>query len=324
MRDPIDIQKEIAAIIARLDHWIEEWPEPLKSMSQAFAEKGYPYRTAFINNKIGFPGLYLPFWITLRYQNPIASQNLMSLRASVYAALLGYLYIRIQDDIYDEKEGTDRSWLLVANEFIRESFGIYHQLFPANSEFWHYFQQAWHDFSQATAWEIKTCRGKMHVLQEKDLLQVGQKLAFAKVPIAAIVLLLGQEQDLPQLFKIVDLLAVSSQLINDFFSMEGDLKTQHFTYPLTTTLAEKENPPLSQPFSLFAKLLEKNSIEGLLDYIINLDEEILFLLREDSLEWLENFLAHRITLVKEWRHLYMELKFKALLNLDFTPAGETA
>lgn len=310
-------QIELEDIITRVDHFIENLPEPLKSMGEQFAVSGYPYRKAFVDNDWAFPGLHLPFWITKRYTriSATSSSTMNSTREIVYAALLGYLYIRIQDDVYDYKEGNDSSWLLLANEFIRECFRIYHNLFPAESSFWSYFHKQWLDFSQATAWEIKTCRGNLNLLTDSELLMIGKKLSFAKVPVTAVALKAHREKDLTLLFKIVDLLATSSQLLNDFGSLDRDLVTNHFTYPLSSALESvdtKNDNALKEV--IFERLLKKNSMENLFNNIINLDNQILKLLTEFPLPELSEFLLKRLEMVKEDFKLFRRIKLEALFS----------
>lgn len=295
--------KEVEEIITSVDNFINNLPEPLKGMGQDFSKNGFSCREAFIKNDMAFPGLHLPIWLSEKY----GTHDRKLTREIVKGALLGYLYIRIQDDVYDHKEGNDSNWLLVANEFIREFFKVYYDIFPPKSIFWNYFNKAWLDFSQATAWEIRTCRGILNNYSVNELLNVGKKLSFAKVPVTAVGLMADKEKDLPIMFKIVDLLATSSQLLNDFASLLGDLKTNHFTYPLSCALTNSED-------NLFECLLQKDSIEQLFKKVIDLDQEILLLLSQFPLEPLSVFIRERINKVEDMRRRYFEIKINALMN----------
>ncbi|MBI1870746.1 MAG: class 1 isoprenoid biosynthesis enzyme [Chlamydiae bacterium] len=314
----IDAHQEVEEIVHQIDAFIGHLPEPLKSLGGEFASTGYPYRTAFLNNDLAFPGLLLPFWVAQKYETHVPDPVLFLERVQkiVRAALLGYLYIRIQDDIYDHKEGHNPVMLLLANEFIRECFQIDYELFPAHSNFWRYFRTAWLDFSQATAWEIKNCRGKIRPLVADELLMEGKKLAFAKVPVAAVLLMANQEQDLPCLSRIIDLLATSSQLLNDFGSLERDLKTQHFTHPLSQSLEfEDANSSANLGDVFFERLLRKTSLEDLFQKVVELDDRVLRLLESFSLPSLVLFLEGRTREVKEIRERYLKLKLQSLLGV---------
>lgn len=293
---------EVEQVIASVEDFIDKLPEPLRSMGQDFTKNGFSCRDAFIKNDMAFPGLHIPFWLAERYSRPQIDVT----REIVRATLFGYLYIRIQDDVYDFKKGNNASWLLVANEFINECYTIYHRLFPPESSFWNYFRSAWLSFSKATAWEIVECRGKLNPLNDEELSIVGEKLSFAKVPVAAVLLKAGQGQDIPIAFKIVDLLATSSQLLNDFGSIDHDLETGHFTYPLSNAL-DKDGD------DLFENLLRKNSVESLFDKVNQLDRDTLILLEGFKLPQLSDFLKRRILSVEDMKRQFLTIKLKALM-----------
>ncbi|MDP3980287.1 MAG: class 1 isoprenoid biosynthesis enzyme, partial [Chlamydiota bacterium] len=311
----VNMTHEVKVAVQRVDGFIHALPQPLCSMGEAFAAQGFPYRTIFIENDLAFPGLYLPYWIA-EYSNrgrDFDKTMMDYIRECTYAALVGYLYIRIQDDIYDHKDDNDPSWLLIANEFIRECFDVYRNLFPSNAVFWNYFRQVWLDFSQATAWEIKTCRNHVHPLKDIELLLVGKKLSFAKVPITAILLIEDHETDLPIVFEIIDLLATSSQLLNDLWSLERDYKTKHYTFPLSSLLDphDKIEDTISQNV-VFEKLLQKKSIEDLFNHVLMLDRKVMMLLETYPVVDLALFIEKRIGLVENLKRQYLRMKLDAL------------
>ena len=309
---------EIKGIVADVDTFIDSLPEPLRGMGQEFAWEGYPYRQAFVGNDMAFPGLYLPFWIADCCRDSADFSMLLDhARKIVLGALLGYLYIRIQDDVYDHKDGNNPASLLLANEFIRRMYDLYHDLFPADSAFWVWFRRFWQEFSQATAWEIKTCRDQIRPLTQEELDIVGRKLSFAKVPVAAVLLKAGRVDDLPAVSTIVDMLATSSQLLNDFASLERDLGTRHFTYPLSAALHPgdvHQRRDLDQ--LLFQRMLQTESLEQLFDRTLALDKEVLERLEGFPIPHLDIFVRSRIALVDQMRQRYLKIKFEALLGVN--------
>ncbi len=312
--NPNSLDNEVLALVRRVDLFAQGLPEPLCAMGEEFAERGFPYRKMFVANDLAFPGLHLPFWVASRYHQP---RLLDATRQAAQAALFGYLYIRIQDDIYDRKEGNDPSTLLLANEFVEEMYRILRGLFPHDASFWKIFQSVWRDFSVATAWEIKECRHRLHAISDADLNNVGRKLSFAKVPLASVLICAGRRQDMDKCFAIVDRLTTSSQLLNDFASLERDLATRHFTYPLAGAL-EQGDLGQSQELSsvMFERFLRTGSLESLFDKVIAIDQAILGLLAEFPVPQLQKFLQKRLALVEEQRRRYIRLKLEVLLGIN--------
>lgn len=315
----LDAEKEVEGIIDHIDDWISSLPPSLLHLARRYQEEGFPYRSAFLKNSLAFPGLHLPFWLAQKYMRlGKASQDLLWIsQASVRAALFGYLYIRIQDDVYDHKEGYDPVFLLLANETIQECIEIYRNLFPGKAKFWSYYRKIWRDFSEATAWEIENFRGSLRIFEETVLPLVGQKLSFAKIPVLAVALKAGHAKDIHILFKIVDLLSTSSQLLNDFGSLERDLKTSHFTYPLSQSLrAEDVNLKENLGETMFERFLQKSSIETLFDQVLQMDQQVLEILKKFPMETLCLFIENRVKEVKEMRDRYLRIKLQSLLAVS--------
>jgi hypothetical protein len=310
----IDIERETNFLVSRVDVFINALPEPLGSMGRRFATELFPYRTIFINNVWGFPGLQLPFWIADCYiqRHRLPEGFLDVARDSAQAALFGYLYIRIQDDLYDFEEGSDPSMLLLGNQLMGECFRIFRRL-SGGPAFWDVFDRLWLDFSQATAWEIAARRDHWKPFSEEEILLAGKKLSFAKAPVAIVALQAGGEGDLPVLFQMMDRLAASSQLLNNLEGLRKDLRIGGFTYPLSRIMNEEDiaaGGDLVQ--AAFGRLLKNSSLEDLMDRALDLDDQALEMARKFPVPPLADFIKRRRERVGEARRRYLEIKLESL------------
>lgn len=314
---PRDLDRRLGSVLAGYNRLVKSLPDPLDKKAASLAKTLAPdYRNLveYYGAKEAFPLLRLPLWLEDKY----VSDGLMSTRKgygvkTASAALYGYLYIRIQDNVLDEPDMFDPAFLLVGNEFIREFFYILHGLFPPGSPFWGYCTEYWRGTSSNTLWERQECGGRLRGFCTEDLARVGGKLDGVKVTVASICILAGKEEDIPRFCAAVDNLNIGSQLHNDVVSFVKDLRHDYFTTVIVNTLGGGETG--GEPEDLFCKAsiaaLTGNHLESWLAKAIEYNEKALKLLGPDGLPGLDLYVesknAHLAGLGRDLVQLKKEL-----------------
>lgn len=238
------LEKRLGAVLSAYNRQVRSMPEPLRGKARALAKAlapGYRNLVEYYGTREAYPLLRLPLWLEDRY----VADGLISGRKgygvkTATAALFGYLYIRIQDNVLDEPDQFDPAYMLVGNEFVREFFYILHGLFPADSGFWENFRLYWGGTSNNTLWERQECGGRLHTFCTGDMVRVGGKLDGVKMTVASICTLAGREGDIPRFCAAVDDINIASQLHNDVVSFVKDLRHDYFTTVIANTLGGGE------------------------------------------------------------------------------------
>ncbi len=252
---PTELEKRLSSVGRRYSRLVRELPEPLRSKADSLKGALAPDARNLIEYygaRQAYPLLRFPLWLEDKYARDgrINARKGYGAKTAA-AALFGYLYIRIQDNVLDEPDQFDSAYLLLSNEFVREFFEIYHGLFLPESSFWRYMREYWRGTSNNTLWERNACVGRLTSFRVGDLARIGGKLDGAKVSIASICLLADREADIPLLCRVMDCVNISSQLHNDVVSFVKDLKNKYFTSVIINTLGESESA--ARPDEIFRK-----------------------------------------------------------------------
>jgi len=234
------MDKKLNAVARSYDILVSSLPEPLRSHAKTLVKALAPEHTSLVDYygaREAYPLLRFPLWLEEKY----VSEGLISPRDGIgvkvaTATLFGYLYIRIQDNVLDEPEMFDTSYLLVGNELVAEFFAAYHSLFESGHRFWDYLRQFWRSTSNNTLWEWLTCNDRLREFGPSDMAKVGGKLDGAKISIAAVCLKAGKEPDIPRYCEVMDDLNIASQLHNDVVSFVKDLRHRYYTSVISKTV----------------------------------------------------------------------------------------
>lgn len=242
---PAELEKRLKSVGRRYTRLVKGLPEPLRSLAVSLAGALAPGARNFIEYygaKEAYPLLRFPLWVEDKYirEGRIPASKGYGVKTAA-AALFGYLYIRIQDNVLDEPDQFDSGYLLLSNEFVREFFEIYHGLFPPASAFWGYMREFWRGTSNNTLWERNACVGRLTGFRAGDLARIGGKLDGAKVSIASVCTLADRDDDIAGLCRVMDCINIASQLHNDVVSFVKDLKNRYFTSVIINTLGEAES-----------------------------------------------------------------------------------
>lgn len=210
-------------------------PSPLDALARRFLARiseGDKGHRGYFSSRLAPPLVFLPLWLRERFRRE-QSASVLSDEVTVRlvaAAMWGYLYIRIQDDLLDEAH-PDRSHTLLGNVCGLEMARLLESLVGGLAAFRAAFERAWLDFTRWTLAEHEQLLSDAPY-DDASFEHHARKVAFARVPALALCALAGHSELEPTVETLVDQLGVAYGLTNDVVGWRRDLSNGHRTYLL--------------------------------------------------------------------------------------------
>lgn len=182
------------------------------------------------------PLLVLHLWLLddLGCPNPATRA---ALEKELFLAMLyTWASIYLDHKILDASTNIDQSYLFLAQALTRQADIHLARLFAGDSLFWEQQQAYWAEYSAAI---LATADGRPPTAG-----MTAQKLAFTKIPVAAVALRVGRAANLPQLAALMDRLNFVWQTRRDFSTLRRDLAQRRLSYPIYHTLLAADIDPL--------------------------------------------------------------------------------
>ena len=196
---------------------VSRWLEQLAGRAQP---------DTYFKHPLAFPALLLPWWLekTIRPQPDLDFQANLA-----YSTINGYYYIRLIDNLMDG-HATNEVDLLPALGFFHTQFQlVYQPYFEADQPFWDFFKATWFHTAESTMIDANLTE-----IDETAFRQVAaQKVAAAKIPLAAVCYRYNQSDLLEPWSQLVDQLGGWHQFLNDLLSWYRDHTGQSCTYFLS-------------------------------------------------------------------------------------------
>jgi hypothetical protein len=228
-------QSTLDAAWELLEARLTSLPPPLDALARRFLARiseGENGHRGYFSSRLAPPLVFLPLWLRERFRREhpdSAPSHALTVRL-VAAAMWGYLYIRIQDDLLDEAH-PDRSQTLLGNVCGWEMARLLESLAGNSATFRAAFERAWLDFTRWTLAEHEQLLSDAPYSDE-HFEHHARKVAFARVPVLALCALAGREELAPTVETLVDQLGVAYGLTNDVVGWQRDLSNSHRTYLL--------------------------------------------------------------------------------------------
>ncbi|MFI2858196.1 class 1 isoprenoid biosynthesis enzyme [Paenibacillus sp. JSM ZJ436] len=229
-------EKGLTEVFAACEKTISQFPFPLHETGLHYLSKFNVFEQESAKNYICY---LLPFWL----------QDSTRLTPSLYrtlssANIFGMLYFFIQDDIMDSSAESAppvsfRTQLLLANLFYNEFMRLYRGLFPAESPFWSYFDLYLREWCEGVGFEQEG--REFHI----NPLHIAKKASPVKLGSTAVLLLAGQEEQIPETSDILDVVLVTLQMMDDWADWEQDLADGSYNCLLSLIRSERQLPPES-------------------------------------------------------------------------------
>jgi len=219
----------LEALGARAESWVRSWPSSLPAAhfgrSPRRATGGTPRRRQT-------PAQISPYWTMLA---PALAGSKGPRRVApcfvrdvLWAQFCLFLFVRIQDDLFDG-QAEDKRLIYAADQFLIEAERTFGRYFARSSRFWCLLHQALETSTRAIL--------RVDQLQQEEggspaeLLEAYAQVAeIFKVGTAAVCLKMRRPRDLMALSRFADEMAVAGQIFDDLEDVEEDLRRCRLNY----------------------------------------------------------------------------------------------
>lgn len=190
-----------------------------------------PGEAGYFSAPLTLPVLQLPLWVAraaARRGRPIPTAAVEDL---VESAAVGYLHVRVQDDLLDEGLGRPAQAMLLAEALLVRHGALIARAVGASERFWAYYEQRWREYGEAMLLEhrLLATRSGYDRAAFDAVLRRSQPLA---IPGAAALERAGLTEDLSHLETYVRHLVRAHQLFHDLIDAEKDLAGGNHTHLL--------------------------------------------------------------------------------------------
>ncbi|WP_437572577.1 geranylgeranyl pyrophosphate synthase [Sorangium sp. So ce542] len=206
----------------------------------------------YFSHPAALPVLELPLWVVTRPGGPApgadaGSRAIPPLAVELAeAAAVGYLHVRIEDDLLDEGVGEPGAAVLLSGALFARHQALLARSLPGGSPFWDLFEEVWLGYDEAMLLERRLHRGA----GPRDAATFRRVLARSRplvLPAAAALFALSQAERLAALEEFVAALAAAHQLFVDLLHAEKDRALGNATYVLARLGAQVEARDAGRP-----------------------------------------------------------------------------
>jgi hypothetical protein len=195
-----------------------------------------------------YPLLNLHFWLLDDWHFPPGEARAKLEKHLFLATVFTFAAVATRESILDPDTAFDQRYALLENTLHQRAVHQLAQLFTAQSSFWDYYRRLRADCARALS-KFQGGARKAAPFNEDELLELGQQLAFAKIPLAAVALQFDRTQQLPQLFSLLDHWHVIFQIRREITTLQRDLRRRgQPTYLIVRAMSEA-GMDLDQPAS---------------------------------------------------------------------------
>ncbi|WP_127589592.1 class 1 isoprenoid biosynthesis enzyme [Paenibacillus lautus] len=226
-------EDDLAAAFSVCEARLSELPAPLNEIGLSYLRKFDVFEQDSSKNYICY---LLPFWM----------KELTALPADVYrhlsaANIIGMLYYFIQDDIMDSPHDSQspidpKHHLALANLLYYEFLTSYQPYFSANSDFWSYFKNYTHEWSEGVLHETRDDYFK------HNRAMIAKKAAPVKLGSTAALLLSDQAGLIPRTNDVMNHVLLTLQMMDDWTDWKQDLADGSYNCLLSLIKSELGRP----------------------------------------------------------------------------------
>ncbi|MDC0683261.1 geranylgeranyl pyrophosphate synthase [Sorangium atrum] len=230
-----EVLRRLASFRARLGSGLGALFDELAARLRLF--EGEP-GDGYFSHPTALPVLELPLWVATRPGGPplardAGSPALPPLAVDLAeAAAVGYLHVRIEDDLLDEGVGEPAATVLLSGALFARHQTLLARVLPGGSAFWGLFEEVWLGYGEAMLLERRLHRGA----GPQDGATFRRVLARSRplvLPAAAALFALSQAEHLAALEEFVSALVAAHQLFADLLHAEKDRDFGNTTYVLS-------------------------------------------------------------------------------------------
>jgi len=157
-----------------------------------------------------YPLLSFHFWLLDDLGVP-EGQARVHLEKHLFLALFFSLAtVHTHESMLDPETSFDQRFVFLEQSLVQRETFHWAQLFPQGTPFWKVHRTFWQEYAEANLWEVQLYTRKLAPMEGDDLRRSADRLAPAKLSVAAVALYFRQEAILPRLFEMMDRLNLIS------------------------------------------------------------------------------------------------------------------
>lgn len=256
--------------LAACARWLDGARPPLRSRLSAVLARGAKGRAAgSLEDTLTNPFATSYFAFTEAFRKDLDLPDEGAIDSVGEGAVALYFYLRIQDDIVDEPEVFDPSYLYAAEVFAGASAEAFARAAGSERAFWAFRRAALDELASASAWELDTYR-KMDPKAagehaEEHAAELGNKLAPVSIPLAALVAAARKNEtrgaDFFWLLPFVQALGCALQIANDLLNAREDHEAGRLTPALSALYAGGRVAPDDEAFRVWPALASDSALD---------------------------------------------------------------
>ncbi len=183
---------------------------------------------------VAFPLMLLPWWLERQWRGACDPDLQTDL---IFSNACMYYYVRMVDNVMDGHATVETRLLPAAGYFVNRFEGVYHRYFENSHPFWEFFRDNWAQFCDVTAADGLLTDIDRNTFESL----VARKVSAAKISVAAVCLLNGHADLLPEWSRWIDTFGCWHLFREDLFDWQQDLDLGSVTYFLAEA-RRKKNP----------------------------------------------------------------------------------
>jgi hypothetical protein len=207
---------------------------PLRhSLTRAYSDNGE--FEGILRRPYDHPLLYLHFWLLDDWCYP-AGEARDSFDKHVFLAMVfTFAAAFTHDGILDPDTSFDSHYRSIERAFDQTAADHLAHVFPESSPFWSYYHSLKEESMRAASAFSERIQ-QVAPFTDEDMRQMGRRLAFGKISVAAAAVQAGRVDLLPHLFLMLDQLNIVLQAVQDIANIQRDVGRGHYTYPIVRTM----------------------------------------------------------------------------------------
>ncbi|MEW5958794.1 MAG: hypothetical protein AB1801_13760 [Chloroflexota bacterium] len=237
-------------------------PDPLRRQAMSLKNNlatfyaGTGQFSDILGREHDLPLLYLHFWLLDDWQMPATPERAALEKHLFLAMVFNFAAVYTQENILDEESNFDHRHFPLAQALARQAIFQLAQLFAGNSPFWEQHHGFWAEYEAAAA------AGDRRLPAAAT---VAARLAYVKIPLAAVAQFADRGDALAQLCELMDGLIFVHQILADLAALRRDLSRRRLTYPLHRAMLAAGLDPAQAvaPEQLLGALVLSGAVEQL-------------------------------------------------------------
>lgn len=232
---PADLVRLVGEARARLGARMEELTPGLAGPAATWiASLSANGPAGYFTHPSAYPMLLLPWWLDVSIGR---SPDLALQGEVVYSSVCGYYFVRLIDDLMDDRSGPPSAVLPALIVFHTEFVRAYHRLFPSDHPFWPSFVGSSYAAAETAAIDASLA----HIGRDDFLRYSSRKVAGAKIPLAAVAHHHRRSELIDPWSEVADAIGRWHQMRNDVIGWPRDLAAGRITYLLSEALRHSDD-----------------------------------------------------------------------------------